>query len=126
MKLKESWISLDGMRFHAHHGVLPQERVTGGDFIVSVEVKYDVSRAVSSDNVADTVNYAVIFKIVNREMQQPSCLLENLAGRIGKCIFNEIEGISEMRVKVSKVNPPMGGQCYGASVSLYLINDKTL
>lgn len=114
------------MRFHAHHGVLPQERVTGGDFTVSVEVKYDVSRAISSDNVADTVNYAVIFKIVNREMQQPSCLLEHLAGRIGKCIFREIDGIREMRIKVSKANPPMGGQCYGASVSLYLINDKTL
>lgn len=126
MKLKESWVSLDDMRFHAHHGVLPQERVTGGDFTVSVEVKYDVSRAISSDNVADTVNYAVIFKIVNREMQQPSCLLEHLAGRIGKCIFREIDGIREMRIKVSKANPPMGGQCYGASVSLYLINDKTL
>ncbi len=113
------------MRFHACHGVMPQERVTGGKFVVSIDVKCDIGRAVMTDDVADTVNYAEIFKIVNREMQQPSCLLEHLAGRIGECIFREIEGISEMRLKVQKVNPPMGGQCEGAAVSLYLINDKT-
>ncbi len=113
------------MRFHACHGVMPQERVTGGEFVVSIGVKCDIGRAVMTDDVADTVNYAEIFKIVNREMQQPSCLLEHLAGRIGECIFREIEGISEMRLKVQKVNPPMGGQCEGAAVSLYLINDKT-
>jgi dihydroneopterin aldolase len=125
MTIKESWISIDKMRFHACHGVMPQERVTGGEFVVSIEVKCDIGRAVMTDDVADTVNYAEIFKIVNREMQQPSCLLEHLAGRIGECIFREIEGISEMRLKVQKVNPPMGGQCEGAAVSLYLINDKT-
>ena len=125
MTIKESWISIDKMRFHACHGVMPQERVTGGEFIVSIEVKCNIARAVMTDDVADTVNYAEIFKIVNREMQQPSCLLEHLAGRIGECIFREIEGISEMRLKVQKVNPPMGGQCEGAAVSLYLINDKT-
>jgi len=125
MTIKESWISIDKMRFHACHGVMPQERVTGGEFVVSIGVKCDIGRAVMTDDVADTVNYAEIFKIVNREMQQPSCLLEHLAGRIGECIFREIEGISEMRLKVQKVNPPMGGQCEGAAVSLYLINDKT-
>ena len=125
MTIKECWISIDKMRFHAYHGVMPQERVTGGEFVVSLDVKCDIAGAVLSDDVNDTVNYAEIFKIVNREMQQPSCLLEHLAGRIGKCIFSEIEGISEIRIKVQKVNPPMGGQCEGAAVSLYLINDKT-
>ena len=125
MIIKESWITVSDMRFHACHGVLPQERITGGEFVVSIDVKCDVSRAIETDDVAETVNYAEIFKIVNREMQQPSCLLEHLAGRIGKCIINEVEGISEMRIRVKKVNPPMGGQCDGASVSLYLINDKT-
>ncbi|MDD7317846.1 MAG: dihydroneopterin aldolase [Prevotella sp.] len=126
MRLKESWIELDTLRFNACHGVLPQERLTGGEFTVSLKVKYDISRAVLSDAVEDTISYAEIFKIVNREMLKPSCLLEHLAGRIGESLFNEIEGIGELQIKVSKLNPPMGAQCNGATVSLYLINDKTL
>ncbi|RRC99824.1 dihydroneopterin aldolase [Prevotella sp. OH937_COT-195] len=125
MQLKDSWIELDNMRFNACHGVLPQERLTGGEFIVSIKARYDISRAMISDNVADTISYAEIFKIVNKEMLKPSCLLENIAGRIGESIFREVEGIGELKIKVSKVNPPMGAQCDGAAVSLYLINDKT-
>lgn len=125
MHLKDSWIELDNMRFNACHGVLPQERLTGGEFIVSIKARYDISRAMISDNVADTISYAEIFKIVNKEMLKPSCLLENIAGRIGESIFREVEGIGELKIKVSKVNPPMGAQCDGAAVSLYLINDKT-
>lgn len=125
MQLKESWIELDNLRFNACHGVLPQERLTGGEFTVSLKAKYDISCAMLSDNVEETISYAEIFKIVNREMLNPSYLLENLAGRIGESIFREIEGVSELMIKVSKVNPPMGAQCDGAAVSLYLINDKT-
>ncbi len=125
MKLKDSWIEIDNMKFNARHGVLPQERLTGGEFAVSLKARFDISRAMRSDDVADTVSYAGIFEIVNREMLRPSRLLENLAGRIGESIFREIEGISELKVKVTKANPPMGAQCDGAAVSVYLINDKT-
>ena len=118
MQLKESWIELDNLHFNACHGVLPQERLTGGEFTVSLKAKYDISRAMLSDNVEETISYAEIFKIVNREMMNPSYLLENLAGRIGESIFREIEGVSELMIKVSKVNPPMGAQCDGAAVSV--------
>ena len=85
MTIKECWISIDKMRFHACHGVMPQERVTGGEFVVSLDVKCNITGAVLSDDVNDTVNYAEIFKIVNREMQQPSCLLAFLlAGTPGR------------------------------------------
>ena len=67
MKLSSSYISLNRLRFHARHGVLPQERATGGEFIVSVRAKYLFDKALESDNVDDTINYAEIFEIINKK-----------------------------------------------------------
>ncbi len=125
MKLKTSHISLNRIHFHAYHGVDPQERVIGGEFVVSVRAKYDVSKAMESDDVGDTINYARIYEIIDKKMQEPSCLLENLAGRIGKGIFAELPEIEELDVRVEKQNPPIGGEIDCSAVELHLINDKT-
>lgn len=125
MKLSSSYISLNRLRFHARHGVLPQERATGGEFIVSVRAKYLFDKALESDNVDDTINYAEIFEIINKEMLTPSCLLEHLAGRIGRSIFNRMPIIESLDITVEKTNPPMGADSDGAAVELHLINDKT-
>lgn len=125
MKLSSSYISLNRLRFHARHGVLPQERATGGEFIVSVRAKYLFDKALESDNVDDTINYTEIFEIINKEMLTPSCLLEHLAGRIGRSIFNRMPMIESLDITVEKTNPPMGADSDGAAVELYLINDKT-
>lgn len=84
MKFSAGYVCLNKVRFHANHGVLPQERATGGEFIVSLRAKYPLAKATESDNVEDTLNYAELFDIINKEMQKPSCLLEHVAGRIGK------------------------------------------
>ena len=126
MKLVSGYISLNGLRFFACHGVLPQERETGGEFLVSVRAKYPLDKALESDNVADTLNYAEIFEIINKEMQKPSCLLEHVAGRIGRSIFMNMPQIEALDISVAKTNPPMGADIGSASVELHLINDKTI
>lgn len=106
--------------------MLPQERETGGEFLVSVRAKYPLDKALESDNVADTLNYAEIFEIINKEMQKPSCLLEHVAGRIGRSIFMNMPQIEALDISVAKTNPPMGADIGCASVELHLINDKTI
>ncbi len=118
MKLTSGKIFIDNMRFHACHGVLPQEKVTGGDFLVSVSALYPLAGAVESDDVAATLNYAEVYGIVKREMAQPSALLEHVAGRIGASLLHELPGIEDLTVKVVKNNPPMGADCDGAGVEL--------
>lgn len=125
-ELKSSYVCLNKLRFHARHGVLPQERVTGGEFIVSIRAKYLFGKALQSDNVADTLNYAEIYEIINKEMQTPSCLLEHVAGRIGKSILDNMPMIEALDVILEKTNPPMGADIESAAVELHLINDKTL
>ena len=125
MKITAGYIELKGLSFFARHGVMEQERVTGGTFIVDVRVKYDLSAAVRSDEVKDTLNYAELSEIINREMQTPSNLLEHLAGRIGGSMIKAFPQVKEVVITVTKKNPPLGAQLEGASVTLHLINDKT-
>lgn len=119
MKIKESYIALNNLRFFARHGVLAQERLTGGHFTVSVKVACPIETAMRSDEVADTLNYAELFEIINKEMQTPSCLLEHVAGRIGESIFNKFVQVTEVWLTIVKENPPMGADSKGAAVEVH-------
>lgn len=124
MKLVKGNIFIDNMRFHARHGVLPQEQLTGGDFLVSVNAAYPLEKAAASDDVADTLNYAEVYAVVKREMLKPSKLIEHVAGRIGESLMAEMPGIEELTVRVVKENPPMGADCSGAGVQLHWRNGE--
>ena len=125
MILNESYIYLDDLRFHAFHGVMPQERLTGNDYTIDIKIGYDVSLAMVSDNVDDTLNYAEVYKIVDQEMGVPSQLLERVAYRIGDRLSRKFTSITSINIKLTKLNPPFGADCKGADVELHLINDKT-
>ena len=122
---QSSYIYLSNLRFRAYHGVLPQERVEGNDFIVNIRLAYDFDKAMETDDVADTLSYADVYQVIKREMQQPSNLLEHVVGRIGKRLLAEFPLITAVDLKLTKVNPPMGADCDGAGVEIHLINDKT-
>ncbi len=104
------------MRFHAFHGVMPQERRVGGGFMVSLKVGYPISKAMGSDDVADTLNYAELYELVRREMSQPSSLLEHVVGRIAEAIEKAFPDVTSAEIRISKVNPPMGSDSKGAEV----------
>ena len=106
------------MRFYAYHGVIEQERRVGGEYIVSLCVDADLSRPVVSDSVNDTLNYAELYRVVDKEMSQPSCLLEHVAGRIGQRVLDNFPQVKTLNVRVTKCNPPMGADCKGASVEM--------
>ena len=117
VKSEESYVFLRNVRFHAFHGVLPQERQVGGDFLLSLRVCYPLS-----DDVADTLNYATLFDLAKREMDIPSQLLEHVAGRIVKAITTAFPEVTSFDLELTKQNPPMGADCEGAGVVLKLKN----
>lgn len=125
MKMERSYIYLRDIRFHALHGVTPIEKEVGSDFTVSVRVAVDVSAAVEHDNVDVTLNYAGLYEVIKREMMIPSNLIEHVAARIGKAIFETFPQVEALDISLMKINPPMGADCEGAGVELHLINDKT-
>lgn len=126
LNIRHSSIYINEVRIHARHGVMPQETAVGADFIVSLRVGYDISRAIRTDDVDDTLSYADMLAVIQREMEIPSKLLEHVAGRIASALLKTFPDITSIDLSITKVNPPMGAECHGAGVEIHLINDKTI
>ena len=125
MKLMSSKIYLRNVRFHAFHGVLPQEGIVGNDCLVNLVLDYDFSSALKTDDLQGTLNYAEVYQKVREEMAVPSKLLEHVAGRIAHRLFSDFPEIQKLQLSITKVNPPMGADSDGAGVEVVLTNDKT-
>ena len=111
-------IAINDMRFYAHHGCFEQERAIGTHFRVDLTFTTDTSRAEVSDNIGDTVSYLDVYQVVKSEMEKPSNLLENVARRVGDAVLAQFAAVENVRVKVYKLNPPLGGQMDSVSVEV--------
>ncbi|HPB14111.1 MAG TPA: dihydroneopterin aldolase [Bacteroidales bacterium] len=109
-------IVIENMEFYAFHGHYREEQIVGNRFVVDLKIETDMTVAAKSDNLKDAVNYQKAYQIVKSQMDRKSYLLENIAGRILDALYAELEGIKKATVKVSKVNPPMGGKIGSVSV----------
>lgn len=112
-------LRLPRMHFYAYHGVLPQERVVGGRYTVSMELTVsDTSAAVMADRLEGTVNYAEVYQLTREVMATPSALLEHVAGRLLRALFARYPRVTAATVTVGKDTPPMGADSDGAAVTL--------
>ena len=109
-------IQIENMEFYSFHGHFKEERIVGNKFIVNVTLETDMKVPAESDNLKDAVNYQRVYEIIKLQMEKKSHLLEHIAGRILDAIYAEMEGIQKVTVKVSKMNPPMGGKIGSVSV----------
>ena len=117
-------ILIEGMEFYSFHGHYKEERIVGNKFMVDLTIETDMGIPAESDNLKDAVNYQHAYQIVKQEMEKKSYLLENIAGRILDAIYSEMEGIKQATVKVSKMNPPMGGKIASVSVVMSRESEK--
>ncbi|WP_276366834.1 dihydroneopterin aldolase [Chryseolinea sp. H1M3-3] len=111
-------VALEGLEFHAFHGVYPHERESGNWFEVDIAVETDFSLAAATDELVGTVNYETLFKVVKTEMEEPSKLLETVAEKIATDVLEIFPNVIFVELKISKINPPIGGKCRKATVSL--------
>ena len=111
-------IYLENIRTYSHHGCMKEETVIGSEYRVDLWVDADLTVASSSDDLKDTPNYVVLHQIVVKEMKIPSRLLEHVAQRIIERIKYTVKGLDHIRVRVSKINPPIGGDVQSVSVLL--------
>ena len=113
-----SKISINGMEFYAHHGCFEEERKVGTWFMVDLSMEVDTKEAEVTDNLEVTVNYAEVYLTVKREMSIPSKLLENVAYRIKTAVLKAYPSVEKVRVKVRKLNPPLGGKMKSVAVEI--------
>lgn len=109
-------ITLSGLVFFGRHGVNPEETTLGQRFGAELTILLDLTAAGESDDVADTVSYSSLYKIVRGEIEgTPSKLLEHLAARVARKVLSSDKRIETVKVSISKLNPPLNGSVSGSA-----------
>lgn len=106
------------MEFFAYHGHLDEEQKIGNKYSINVSIDSDLSTPASSDSLKDTINYTEIYQMVSLVMSKKHRLLEHVGHEIINAIKARFLSIKKVSVTVSKFNPPIGGVCHSAKVTL--------
>jgi dihydroneopterin aldolase/2-amino-4-hydroxy-6-hydroxymethyldihydropteridine diphosphokinase len=91
-------IVLRGLATRGRHGVLPQERLDGQDFVVDVALELDVAAAAATDDLARTVHYGELAQALADVVRgEPVDLIETLAERLARVC------VADPRVEAAEV-----------------------
>lgn len=102
-------VSLEGIEFHAYHGVFSEEKKLGNRFTVDIHVDTEFKRAMLDDDLKETVDYYRIYQIAKSHMQEPVRLLEHLAHLMIQDIVKAYPNLDEVQIIIKKHNPALGG-----------------
>ena len=116
-------ISLEGLEFFSYHGFYKEERKVGNKYEVNISVEANFDDAGSTDLLQYTINYEELYKVIKAEMEIPSKLLESIAHKIITRVFVQFPGVDSIEVSIRKFNPPIGGICTSAKVTLRRTRD---
>jgi dihydroneopterin aldolase len=112
-------ISLKGIWGFGYHGVFEHEAKNGQDFFVDLEITLDLSKASTTDNLADTIDYGALTDLVVEEIKGERCqLIERLAGRIAERIKTQHPQIDWIEVTVHKPKAPIASEVADISVTI--------
>jgi dihydroneopterin aldolase len=109
-------IEVNGIKIYAYHGCLPEEGKIGGHYSVDVMLNTDFSEAANTDDLNKTIDYCDVNKIVVEEMAIPSKLIEHVGQRIVNRLKSEINTIGHIRLKLTKICPPINGDVQNVAI----------
>ena len=114
----EGKLTVAGIKFHGYHGLTRIEREIGVRYSVDVEMTLDLTKAVESDRVKDTVDYREVHHTVVEVGKSNSYhLIETLASRIADAVLKTASA-GKVRVRVHKETPILDGIVDSVSVEL--------
>ena len=111
-------IFVEGIKIYAYHGCFKEETTIGTNFQVDVELDTDFTKPAQSDNIQDAVNYQAVFTVIKEQMAISSHLLEHVSKRIMDALFDEFPTVERIKLKVSKLNVPLGGHIDNVAVQI--------
>ena len=88
----------------------------GNRYGIDITIEVDFAKAAQQDKINATVDYHALYKVISREMAEPTKLLENIGERIVMAVFYHFTQVSSVEISVSKFNPPIGGICQRARI----------
>ena len=100
-------ILLTGVRATGFHGVLPEERERGQEFVVDLELSLPLAAAAATDRVAATVHYGRLAERVAAAVgRDPVDLIETLAERLADLALED-PLVAAVAVTVHKPSAPI-------------------
>ncbi|MFC3831512.1 MULTISPECIES: dihydroneopterin aldolase [Deinococcus] len=103
-----SRVVLEGLEFHARHGVYDTEAVLGARFVVDAELHYDFAGL--PDDLARAVNYAAVYDAIRDEVTgRRHNLIEVLTDRIARRLLRDQPTLERVVVRVHKPFAPLPG-----------------
>lgn len=101
-------ILIRNLKIFAYHGVNPEEKVQGQNFILDIDAFVDISVPCKTDNVDDTVSYAeIIEETVRIFTSRKDDLVERAAERVSEGLFEKFEKIQALRILLKKPDAPI-------------------
>lgn len=104
-------IIMRNMKFFGYHGVLPEEKEKGQNFIIDIEILADLENASESDELCDSVDYSKAYDLIKNIVEKNKFrLIEKLAGSISREMLSKFPKIQEITVVVKKPEAPIDGE----------------
>lgn len=96
-------VFLEGLRFFAFHGVNPEEKARGQRFLVDVRLRVDLRAAGERDDLARTVNYSQVYRLVRGIVEgPPRDLIEAVAEEVARAVLRAFPPVARAEVVVRK------------------------
>lgn len=118
MQRQLTTIAVEGMDFYAYHGCFKEETLIGTNFKVDIYLTVDTALAEAQDDMNGTVNYVEVYNRVKQQVMIPSKLIEHVAARIRDAVLADFPQVRRVKVKVAKLNPPIGEKIREVNVTL--------
>ncbi|PWT95334.1 MAG: dihydroneopterin aldolase [Bacteroidetes bacterium] len=99
-------ISLHHLKFHGFHGCYEQEKITGNEFEVNLDVSFNESISIIT-SLHESINYVTLYHLVKKKMKETTPLLETIAMELADEIKRHFPQVLEVDVAVKKINPPI-------------------
>ena len=112
-------IIIKGLRLFAYHGVNPEEKENGQNFIIDVTYYLPLDGACSSDALEDTVSYAAAVKVIRKAFTEEKYdLIERAAQRVAEALLSGFDKITKVDVTVKKPEAPVKAEFDYMAVSI--------
>ncbi len=118
-------IIVKNLKLFAYHGVNPEEKEDGQNFIMDITADVDLSVPCLTDNVEDTVSYAKIIKEARRVfLLQKDDLIERAARRVAEALLISFEKIQRVTILLKKPEAPIKADFEYVAVEISLGRDE--
>ncbi len=108
MSLNLTKLTIKRAVFYAYHGVNKSEKEIGGKYEVDIDLYYDSTQAILSDDVKFAINYEEVMYVVSEVLQNHKCnLIETVANKIVRDIISKFDILEKVTVRLRKLNVPI-------------------